>query len=146
MQRGGRLATRRELATFNFGGRGLGAARLWARKLDLLATWASAAAEKGRPVAALSNKFLLADADLPNLRTWFPILSEYPLPPVQISIAGAGPDLKTEVLLKYSGRVPFTFEPWRLPNAIISDPLVSFTVAQGCPRCSKNSRAFSGLG
>jgi hypothetical protein len=111
----------------------------------LLGSWA-AEASKGRPVPALVNKFLTVEADLPRLHTWFPILSEYPFPPVQLSVAGAGPDLKTELLLKYSGKIPFTFEPWKIPQDIISDPLVSFTVARGLAPLLQGFKSVDALG
>ena len=74
---------------------------------------------------------LCVQADLPKLAKWFPILARYPLAPAHLSLIGNGPNVRTEMKMMYSGRIPWKFEPWQIPTNIIGDRFTSFTVAQG---------------
>jgi hypothetical protein len=114
-------------------------------KLQLLPKWTEAIAKGGQPSTATAGKLLEVTADLPGLSPWLPILRDYPLPPMQLSMTGSGPDVKTEMTLKYSSKIPFTFEPWILPTEIIRDPLVSFTVAQGFAPLLKDFKSIQTL-
>jgi hypothetical protein len=89
------------------------------------------AKKSGRPVALLKNEFLDLAADLPGLRPWFPLFAKWPLPPVVATLSGRGDAVRTEVRLQYSGRIPWKPEPWKIPTNVVSEPLTSFTIAQG---------------
>jgi hypothetical protein len=89
------------------------------------------AKKSGRPVAVLTNGFLEVAADLPGLKSWLPIVAKWPLPPVVATMSGRGENVRTEVKFQYSGKIPWTYEPWKLPTNVISEPLTSFTVGQG---------------
>lgn len=106
----------------------------------------AAARQTGRPVGTLTNEFLELAADLPALRPWFPIVAHYPLPPILASMSGRGDGVRTEVRLQYSGKIPWTFEPWRIPTNVIGEPLTSFTVAQGLGPLFKAIKGFSEIG
>ena len=120
---------------------GLGQERL--TQLPLLIAEAK---KSGRPVAALKNDFLDLAADLPGLRAWFPILAQWPLPPVLATMSGRGETVRTEVRLQYSGRIPWKPEPWKIPTNIVSEPLTSFTVAQGVALWLGQVKGLAGLG
>lgn len=120
---------------------GLGQDRL-AQLPGLLADAKKAA----RPVPALTNSFLEVSADLPGLRPWLPIAARWPLPPVVASMSGRGENVRTELRFQYSGRIPWTFEPWKLPTNVISEPLTSFTVGQGMAPLLGQVPGLSGAG
>src|SRR5262249_50681952 len=42
-----------------------------------------------------------------------------------------GDSVRTDIRLHYSSRIPWRPEPWKIPTQAISEPLTSFTVAQG---------------
>ncbi len=88
------------------------------------------AARSGRPMPA-TRSILDLQADLPKLGKWFPLLTRYPLAPVQLSMIGSGDNVRTEMKMMYSGRIPWKFEPWQIPTNLVGEPLTSFTVAQG---------------
>lgn len=100
-------------------------------QLKQLPSLIAEAKKSGRPVAPLRNEFLDLAADLPGLRSWFPILARWPLPPVVATMSGRGEAVRTEVRLQYSGRIPWKPEPWKIPTNVVSEPLTSFTIAQG---------------
>lgn len=104
------------------------------------------AKRSGRPVAALSNQFIELAADLPALRPWFPFLAQWPLPPVLADISGRGDGIRTEVRFQYSGKIPWTFEPWRIPTNVISEPLTSFTIGQGLAPFLNQIKGFGDMG
>ena len=120
---------------------GLGHERL--TQLPLLLAEAK---KSGRPVAALKNEFLDLAADLPGLRTWFPFFAKWPLPPVVATMSGRGEAVRTEVRLQYSGRIPWKPEPWKIPTNVISEPLTSFTIAQGIGPWLGQIKGISDLG
>lgn len=104
------------------------------------------ARKSGRPVPASTNQIVDLAADLPALRPWVPMLSQWPLPPVVANVSGRGDGVRTEVRFQYSGRIPWTFEPWRIPTNIVSEPLTSFTVGQGLAPFLKQMKGFADLG
>ena len=48
------------------------------------------AKKSGRPVAALTNDFLVVAADIPGLKPWLPIATKWPLPPIVATMSGRG--------------------------------------------------------
>ncbi len=102
--------------------------------------------KSGRPVAALSNQIVDLAADLPALRPWFPILAQWPLPPIVANVSGRGDGLRTEVRFQYSGKIPWAHEAWKIPTNIVSEPLTSFTIGQGLAPFLKQVKGFSELG
>lgn len=115
-------------------------------KLQQLPAMLATARQTGRPVGVLTNEFLDLAADLPALRPWFPVLSQWPLPPVVASMSGRGDGVRTEVRFQYSGKIPWTFEPWRIPTNVVGEPLTSFTIAQGIGPIFKAMKGFPDLG
>ncbi len=115
-------------------------------KLQQLPALLAEAKKSGRPVTVLTNQFLELAADLPALRSWFPILADWPLPPVLASLSGRGDGIRTEVRFQYSGKIPWSFQPWKIPTNVVSEPLTSFTIAQGIAPLFKAAKGFSDLG
>jgi hypothetical protein len=103
------------------------------------------ATKTGRPVLAL-NGILELKADLPGLKKWLPILNNYSFPPVHLSMTGRGENVRTEMRLMYSQKIPWKFEAWQFPTNIISEPLTSFTVAQGVRPILEKVEGLTGLG
>lgn len=106
----------------------------------------SATKKTGRPVASLNNEILDLAADLPALRPWFPIFSKWPLPPIVANISGRGDGVRTEVRFQYSGKIPWKFEPWKIPTNVVSEPLTSFTVGQGLEPFLRHFKGLTELG
>jgi hypothetical protein len=119
-------------------------------RLTLLPTLAQQTSKGGRPVPALANAWLDVQADLPALRRWCPVFDEYKLPPTHLTITGKGQDLRTEAKLIFSEKIPWSFEPWKLPTGIIrertNNPIVSFTVGQGIAPLLSQVKGFADLG
>lgn len=99
-------------------------------RLPALAAALQAAARTGRPMGAF-NGILDLQADLPKLGKWFPLLAQFPLAPVHLTMVGRAENVRTEMRMMYSSPIPWKFEPWRIPTNLVSEPLTSFTVAQG---------------
>lgn len=104
------------------------------------------AKKSGRPIPALVNQIYDLAADVPALRAWFPFLSQWPLPPILANVSGRGDGIRTEVRFQYSGKIPWTFEPWKIPTNIVSEPLTSFTIGQGLAPFLKQVKAFNEIG
>jgi hypothetical protein len=100
-------------------------------KLTLLPALAQKIKQAGRPVPALKDTVIDAQADLPALRAWVPLLATFPLPPADLKVLGRGEHLRTELKFTYSEPVKWRQEKWRLPTNIISEPLISFTAVRG---------------
>jgi hypothetical protein len=101
-------------------------------RLNLLTSALQTVAKSGRPCPALAGGGLLdVQADLPGLNKWVPIFKRYPFPPVHLTMTGRAENVRTEMRLMYSQKIPWKFEPWQFPTNLISEPLTSFTVAQG---------------
>jgi hypothetical protein len=52
-------------------------------------------------------------------------------PDISLDVAGRGPILRTTARLSYAQPLEVKFEPWKLPEHTIGDPVVSFTAVQG---------------
>jgi hypothetical protein len=104
------------------------------------------AKKSGRPVVPLTNDFLELAMDLPGLRPWAPVLAKWPLPPVTLSMSPRGDAVRTEAKFEYSGKIPWTFEPWKIPTNIVSEPLTSFTLGQGIAPLLKQVPGITGAG
>ena len=100
-------------------------------RLKMLPSLMQQVGKAGRPVTALNGSFLEAEADFPRLEGWFPLFATYRLPFSRMVIAGKGENIRTELRMQYSDSVPWTFEPWKIPTRLITEPLISFTVGQG---------------
>ena len=115
-------------------------------RLTMLPTLVQAAAKSGRPLPLLTNTFLELSADLPGLRPWLPVFAHYPLPPIVATMAPKGEYVRTEVRFQYGGKVPWTYEPFKFPTNLISEPLTSFTLAQGIAPLARSIKGFDQLG
>ncbi len=87
-------------------------------------------AESGRPMSTCRG-LLDLQADLPRLSAWFPVLTRFPLAPIDLTVVGRDENVRTEMRIRYPEKVPWKFEPWQIPTNLISEPLTSFTIAQG---------------
>ncbi len=103
------------------------------------------ARKTGRPVPALSGRFLDLAVDFPGLRPWFP-LGSFPLPPVLASMSGLGENVRTEVKFQYSSKIPWTYEAWKIPTNLISEPLISFTLGQGIAPLLRQVKGLAEVG
>ena len=99
--------------------------------LKMLPALAQQVAKGGRPITPLNGSFLEAEVDFPRLEGWFPSFASYRLPFSRMVMAGKGENIRTEVRMQYSDPIPWTFEPWKIPTHMITEPLISFTVGQG---------------
>ncbi len=115
-------------------------------KLTLASAWLQQAKQTQRPVAALGANLLEMQADLPGLRGWLPILADFPLPPARLTLAGRGENVRTEVRFSFPGKVPWTFESWKIPTNLVSEPLASFTVARGVAPLLERIKGMKDLG
>ncbi len=116
-------------------------------RLTLLQPLVDQAAKTGRPVAALAQGNLMVfDADLPRLKTWFPFLASLKMAPAHIEVIGRGENLRTEMRMKFSEKIPWKPEPWKIPTGIISEPLASLTVGQGIGPLLPEIKGVSQLG
>ena len=106
----------------------------------------SEAKRSGRPLPLLKTNFFELSADLPALRAWAPVLAKWPLPPIVATMSGRGEYVRSEVKFQYSSKLPWTFEPWRIPTNLVSEPLTSFTVGQGIAPLLKQMKGLSEAG
>lgn len=100
----------------------------------------------GYPDHGLTDSMLKLYADLPSLGRWIPLLSKHKLPPINVLVSPSGEYLRTEARVSLSEPLSWKFQPWQVPTNLISDPLVSFTVAQGIEPLFKLFPGFSDLG
>lgn len=99
-------------------------------RIPALTAALQSAARTGRPMPA-SAGILDLQADLPKLGKWFPVLAQFPLAPVHLTMVGRDQNVRTEMKVMYSGKIPWKFEAWQIPTNLVSEPLTSFTIAQG---------------
>ena len=104
------------------------------------------AKKSGRPVAGPGENIYSISADLPALRAWVPVLAQFPLPPVVATVSGKGDSIRTEVKFQYSGKIPWAYEPWKIPTNIVTEPLTSFTVGQGIAPLLGQMPGMAGIG
>lgn len=52
-------------------------------------------------------------------------------PEAEIQVAGRGANLRTTARFSYATALPLRLDPWQIPTNTITDPLISFTAAQG---------------
>jgi hypothetical protein len=100
----------------------------------------------GRPVPALQAHWLEVQADLPALRGWLPVLEDFRLPPVHLTVRGLNGHVRTEAKLHYSANLAWKPEPWKLPTNAIRDPIISFTAARGIAPLLAQVKGVTGLG
>jgi len=102
-------------------------------KLGAAASAAESIANSGRPAAALRGPILDLQADFPSLAKWNSLLVRYPLPVSRFVISPHrdGESLRTDAQFSFSQALNSKAEAWQIPTNQISDPLISFTVAQG---------------
>ncbi len=100
-------------------------------RLTVLPAWVQQAAKSGRPGPALNQNWFECDLDCPGLSGWFPILRTCQVPPARLAVDEKGELLRTTMQLRSPQKISWTFEPWKIPTNYISEPLISFTVAQG---------------
>ena len=100
-------------------------------RLAMLPDLAKQVNRNSHPVAGLQNSVLDIEADWPRLADWFPAMASCRLPPAHLVISSRGENLRSELKLAYSEKIPWKFEPWKIPTNIICEPLASFTVGQG---------------
>jgi hypothetical protein len=113
---------------------------------DALGLMLQHAAKSGRPLPSLTNGFLEVQADLPGLGKWFPVFTQFSLPPAHLTMTGRGESVRAEMLLQFPDKVPWTLEPWRIPTNLVSEPLTSFSVARGIAPLLDRVQGFPKLG
>ena len=94
---------------------------------------------------ALNGAIIDLRADGRRLGEAFPVLAKYALPPSHIRVMPRGESLRTEAKLTYSERLPIRIEPWSIPTNIVTEPIVSFTCAQGIRPLLDQIKGFSKL-
>jgi len=94
---------------------------------------------------SLGGAILDLRADWRRLGAAFPVLAKYPLPPSHIKVMPRGAALRTEAKLTYSERLPIKLEPWKIPTNLVSEPLISFSCAQGIQPLLDQVKGFSKL-
>jgi hypothetical protein len=99
---------------------------------------------KSQP-ASLNGAIVDLRADWRRLGEAFPVLARYSLPPSHIRVMPRGEALRTEAKLAYSERLPIKLEPWAIPTNIVTEPIISFTCAQGIRPLLDQLKGFSKL-
>src|ERR1043166_1446305 len=101
-------------------------------KLKAINLLAETAAKSGRPIAS-DAALLDCKADFPSLSQHSALIGTFKLPVSHFVVSPHrdGESLRTEGLFSLERPLNWTFQPWQIPTEFISDPLVSFTVAQG---------------
>jgi len=99
---------------------------------------------KSQP-ASLNGAIVDLRADWRRLGEAFPVLAKFSLPPSHIRVMPRGEALRTEAKLTYSERLPIKLEPWAIPTNIVTEPIISFTCAQGIRPLLDQLKGFSKL-
>ena len=115
-------------------------------KLGAINSLSTALEQSSRPIPALTSSVLELQADLPLLGRWSPILAKHKLPPVDIALSPRGEYIRTEGRIHLSEPLAWKPEPWRIPTNLVSDPLVSFSVAQGIAPLLEGLPGYKELG
>ena len=98
------------------------------------------------PVSAGKNLVAELEADFPRLTGLFPGLTSFGLPATHLTMTNRGESVRTEARLTFSEKIPWTFEPWKIPTNLISEPLNSFTVGQGLAPLLPRIKGLSEMG
>jgi hypothetical protein len=96
-------------------------------------------------ITPLGGAILDMRADGRRLGATFPVLAKYSLPPSHLKVMPRGEALRTEGTLTYSERLPIKLEPWKIPTNLVTEPLVSFTCAQGIQPLLDQIKGYSKL-
>lgn len=116
-------------------------------QLPLSAELLQTAAKSGQPLQALDpNVLLQLEADLPRLSPGIPALANRKLPPTQLTVFGRGEFIRTEAQFRYGQPLNWKFEPWKIPTNMISDRIITFTVAQGIAPVLRTIEGAADLG
>jgi hypothetical protein len=94
---------------------------------------------------SLNGAIIDLRADWRRLGEAFPVLARYTLPPTHIRVMPRGESLRTEAKLTSSERLPIQIEPWSIPTNIVTEPIISFTCAQGIRPLLDQIEGFSKL-
>jgi hypothetical protein len=98
-----------------------------------------------RPAPALAGSLIEGHLDWPRLNRAFPLLANYSLPPMDVTVGARGDSLRTQAKLVYSDRLPIKLEPWKIATNLVMEPIISFTCAQGIAPLLKQVKGFSSL-
>ncbi len=104
------------------------------------------AKSSGRPVAALADAWLEWEGDLTRLAAPLRLRAEVPWPRVQSSIAYVGNRLRTTARVLWPEDVTGAMEPWQVPLNLVTEPLISFSVARGIQPLASRFDFFRKLG
>lgn len=85
----------------------------------------------GRPPGLKGTNWLEAEIDWPKIGQWISLAkSPLKLARTEIEISSKADNLRTWVRATYPAKLDWKSEPWRFPNELVRDPLISFTAAQ----------------
>lgn len=104
------------------------------------------AKSSGRPVAALAGTWLEWEGDLSRLAGPLRLRAEIPWPHVQGSVSYVGNRLRTAARLRWPEEITGPVEPWRVPLNLVTEPLISFSVARGIQPFASRFAFFRRLG
>jgi hypothetical protein len=85
----------------------------------------------GRPVAVLTNSWVMMDLNLPRLRDALGWSAGLPWPRARGSISGREEYVRTALQLQFASPVTPALPAWVLPTNLVREPLISFTAARG---------------
>jgi hypothetical protein len=91
--------------------------------------------DKKRPVEAARENYLDALVDWPTLTAYHPITlpSPFPakLPRMHLTVAVRKEYLHSQMIMQFPEPLGLKLEPWKIPQDLIHNPIVNFTVARG---------------
>ncbi|MBN2506749.1 MAG: hypothetical protein JXQ71_08650 [Verrucomicrobia bacterium] len=114
--------------------------------LTLAPAWVEVIARSGQPAPPLEDSWLEVRLDLPRLGRAFPGLAALGLAPAEVRVVPKDGVLRTTARLRFPGKLAWTHEPWNIPTNLVTEPLISFMVAQGIAPWLKRLPGFSELG
>lgn len=100
----------------------------------------------GRPVTAAAGYWLDAELNLPRLARLLATAPEFKWPTMRLSIVGQGENLRSTGRFQFDGAATGPLAPWRIPENLIKDPLISFTAARGVEPLLRTTGVFEKLG